>query len=167
MKDDPHKNGTPVAITYPDAVRAETYEKRRRAAEMKRAGYSWDEIAAEVGYASRGAAFNAVKALMMESRDLAYGEADLYRAESLDRLTELYKSARPLALAGSDKHMNVCLRIIKQMGELRGENLPLQVEIGMSDVDRLLRDAEAELGRRAAAARVAASRLPADDGGDR
>lgn len=143
---------TPVDISHPPADRAESYDRQRRAAEMRRHGHSWEEIAIECGYASRGSAYNRVKSLMIEARDLAYGEADLYRAESLERLMDLYRVAWPLAKAGSDKHMVVCLRIIKQMGDLRGENMPIKVEIGESDIDRSLRELVAELERRAAQA---------------
>lgn len=167
MKDDANKRGTPEAVSHPPAEMVESYEKQRKAAEARRAGSTWDEVAVEAGYADRATAYNAVKRLMVRERELAYGEADLYRAESLDRLLELYKAARPLALAGSDKHLNVCARIIKQMGELRGENAPIQIEIGGSDVDQLLAAAEQELGRRAAAAQVQASRVQGHAGPDR
>lgn len=167
MNDDPGKRGTPRAVTNPPAKKLPMYEKAHHAAELRRAGNTWDDIAAEIGYANRATACRAVKNLMIEARELAYGEADLYRMESLDRLLELYKAARPLALAGSDKHLNVCARIIKQMGELRGENMPVQIEIGMSDVDQLLAAAEQELGRRAAATQVEASRRQAGADPDR
>jgi hypothetical protein len=156
MNDDPDKRGTPRAVTNPPAKKAMLYDRARHAAELRRSGCTWDEVAA-----------GAVKNLMIEARDLAYGEADLYRMESLDRLMELYKAARPIALAGSDKHLTVCARIIKQMGELRGENMPVQIEIGMGDVDQLLAAAEQELGRRVAAAQVEASRVQAGADPDR
>lgn len=166
MNDDPGKRGTPRAVTRPAAVMTPVYQRDAEAAQMRRGGATWDEIVdashtwsfGAVPYASRAVAYNAVKARMVEARELSFGEAELYRQESLERLLELYKAARPLALAGSDKHLNVCARIIKQMGDLRGENLPIQVEIGMSDVDQLLRAAEQELGRRTAATQVNAAR---------
>jgi hypothetical protein len=167
MNDDPDKRGTPRAVTNPPAKKAMLYDRARHAAELRRSGCTWDEVAAGAGYSHKANAQQAVKNLMIEARDLAYGEADLYRMESLDRLMELYKAARPIALAGSDKHLTVCARIIKQMGELRGENMPVQIEIGMGDVDQLLAAAEQELGRRVAAAQVEASRVQAGADPDR
>lgn len=157
----------PGHITHPHADQVIVHEKRRKAAELRREGKSWDDIAAEVGYADRATAYNAVKQLMIHARDLSYGEAELYRQESLDRLMALYQVAWPLAKTGNEKHMIVCLRIIKQMGDLRGENLPIKVQIGEGDVDRALRELNDELNRRAAAAAEGqAGRSPAPSSGD-
>jgi hypothetical protein len=130
----------------------QTYDRRRRAAELRRAGHTWDEIAAECGFASQGSAYNAVKRLMEEARDLAYGEADLYRAETIQRYEAVIRAAWPFMEAGSDKHMNVILRTCRQISELRGEFAPVQIQIGEGDVDRALRELNDELNRRAAAA---------------
>src|SRR4051812_6949712 len=149
---------TPRDVTFPPAKQAETYEKRRRAAELRRAGWTWGAIAGEVGYSDRGSACAAVKALLKEHQSLAYDEIALYRQESLDRLTDLLKAAMPKAIAGDEKMMREARLIINQIGDLTGEKAPVKVEIGESDVDRLLREAEAELGRRTAAAQVQAAK---------
>src|SRR4051812_14405075 len=141
---------TPRDVTRPPAKQAETYEKRRRAAELRRAGWTWDTIAEDVGYSSRGAVCNAVKALLQEHQSLAYDEIALYRQESLDRLTDLLKVAMKGALAGDEKMMRESRLIISQIGDLTGEKAPLQVQIGESDVDRLLREALDEFRRRTA-----------------
>lgn len=142
---------TPQNVTNPPARHADVYEKRYRAAELRRTtSKTWDEIAAEVGYGTKSAACNAVKALLREHQSLAYEEIALYRQESLDRYADLYAVAWPLAKAGSEKHMAVCLRIISAVGDLTGEKAPVQVQIGESDVDRLLRDALQEFNRRVA-----------------
>jgi hypothetical protein len=141
---------TPRNVTHAPAKQAETYEKRRRAAELRRAGWTWDAIAEEVGYSSRGPACNAVKALLQEHQSLAYDEIALYRQESLDRLTDLLKVAMGKALDGDEKMMREARLIISQIGDLTGEKAPLQVQIGDSDVDRLLREALDEFRRRTA-----------------
>jgi hypothetical protein len=141
---------TPRDVTHPPARQAETYEKRRRAAELRRAGWTWDAVAEEVGYSSRGSAHAAVKALLQEHQSLAYDEIALYRQESLDRLTDLLKVAMKGALAGDEKMMREARLIISQIGDLTGEKAPLQVQIGESDVDRLLREALDEFRRRTA-----------------
>lgn len=140
---------TPRDVTFPPAKQAETYEKRRRAAELRRAGWTWGAIAGEVGYSDRGSACAAVKALLKEHQSLAYDEIALYRQESLDRLTDLLKVAMMGALAGDEKMMRESRLIISQIGDLTGEKAPLQVQIGESDVDRLLREAIEEHRRRA------------------
>lgn len=141
---------TPRDVTHPPAKQAETYEKRRRAAELRRAGWTWDAVAEEVGYSSRGSAHAAVKALLQEHQSLAYDEIALYRQESLDRLTDLLRVAMGKALDGDEKMMRESRLIISQIGDLTGEKAPLQVQIGESDVDRLLREALDEFRRRTA-----------------
>lgn len=141
---------TPRNVTHPPAKQAETYEKRRRAAELRRAGWTWDAVAEEVGYSGKSAAHTAVKALLQEHQSLAYDEIALYRQESLDRLTDLLRVAMKGALAGDEKMMREARLIISQIGDLTGEKAPLQVQIGESDVDRLLREALDEFRRRTA-----------------
>lgn len=143
---------TPTSVTHPNANRAETYEKRRLAAELRRRGHTWAEVAAGSGYADQASAYNAVKSLLKEHQSLAYDEIALYRQESLDRLTDLLKVAMEKALKGDEKMMREARLIISQMDDLTGTKAPVAVQIGESDVDRLLRDALEELERRAAAA---------------
>lgn len=149
---------TPYSKTVPAADREALYRKKMKAAELRRMGWRWDDIAAETGYADRAGAFRAVQSLMKEHQSLAYDEIALYRQESLDRLTDLLKAAMPKAIAGDEKMMREARLIINQIGDLTGEKAPVKVEIGESDVDRLLREAEAELGRRTAAAQVQAAK---------
>lgn len=141
---------TPQRVTNPPARMAEVYEKRRRAAELRRKGYTWADVAAETGYADQASAYNAVQALLREHQSLAYDEIAIYRQESLDRLTDLLKVAMAGALNGDEKMMREARLIISQIGDLTGEKAPIKHEIGESDVDRLLRDAVEEFQRRAA-----------------
>jgi len=128
--------------------KAESYRMRLEALKLRRLGKTWDEVAEGAGYANRSNAYNAVKALMKERQTLAYRETDLYVQESLDRLEALLTAAMPRAMNGDEKMMREARLIIRQISELRGENAPVKVEIGESDVDRLLRDAIDEFRRR-------------------
>lgn len=128
----------------------EVYARKAEAAKLKRAGHTWDEVAKLAGYSDRSVAFSAVKSLMIRNRELAYGEADLYRAESLERLEELFRVQFERALKGDDKATTQCRLIISQIGDLRGEKAPIKLEWTESDVDRLLREAQEEFARRAA-----------------
>lgn len=141
---------TPYSKTVPPEDREELYRKKMRAAELRRMGWRWDDIAVEVGYFNRGSAFNAVKSLMKEHQSLAYDEIALYRQESIDRLTMLLKAAMPKALDGDEKMMTQARLLISQIDDLTGAKAPVKVEIGESDVDRAIRELEAELDRRAA-----------------
>lgn len=70
--------------------RAAAAEKRKKALELRRAGWSFDDIAAEVGYANKGSAHRAVK----------QGIADITR-ESATELLELQMSRLDDLLAGA------------------------------------------------------------------
>lgn len=141
---------TPYSKTVPPAEREALYRRKMQAAEMRRKGSTWDEIAAEVGYAGKQGAYEAVKSLLKEHQSLAYDEIALYRQESLDRLTDLLKVAMKGALSGDEKMMREARLIISQIGDLTGEKAPVKVEIGESDVDRAIRELDAEIERRAA-----------------
>jgi hypothetical protein len=131
---------------------AEVYEKRRKAAELRRLGNSWDDVAAGAGFSDKASAYKGVKALLKEHQSLAYDEIALYRQESLDRLTDLLRVAMTKALAGDEKMMREARLIISQIDDLTGAKAPVQVQIGESDVDRTIRELSAEIDRRAAAA---------------
>lgn len=143
---------TPLDVRLPPAKREEIYRKKMRAAQLRRAGWTWEDIAAEVGYSGRGAVATAVKQLLREHQSLAYDEIALYRQESLDRLTDLLKVAMTKALDGDEKMMREARLIISQIDDLTGAKAPVQVQIGESDVDRTLRELSAEIDRRAAEA---------------
>lgn len=142
------------------------YEKAAEAAKLKRAGHTWAEVAIATGYASRQSAHDAVRRLMQDHQSLAYHEIALYRQESLDRLSELLKAVWPAAMRADDKMVTQARLIISQIGDLTGEKAPTKVEIGGSDVDRLLRDAVDEFERRAAELDRQAAGVQADQGSD-
>lgn len=146
----PHQ--TPASVSQPPAMMAEVYEKKRKAAELRRLGNTWDEVAEGAGYASKSGAHSAVTSLLREHQSLAYAEIALYRQESLDRLTDLLKVAMGKALEGDEKMMTQARLIIHQIDGLTGAEAPIRVEIGESDVDRALRELSAELDRRTAEA---------------
>lgn len=163
----PHQ--TPAHISLPAARHAEVYLKKARAAELRRMGWQWADIATEVGYADKASAYSAVKSLLQEHQSLAYDEIALYRQESLDRLTGLLKVAMERALKGDEKMMTQARLLISQIDDLTGAKAPVQFQIGESDVDRTIRELSAELDRRAAqAAREAAGdqAAPRPDSGD-
>jgi hypothetical protein len=142
---------TPESVRIPSAKREEIYRKRMKAAELRRHGWTWADIAHEVGYSGKSSAFGAVRELLKEHQSLAYDEIALYRQESLDRLSDLLRVAMKGALSGDEKMMREARLIISQIGDLTGEKAPVQVQIGESDVDRLLRDALEEFRRRTGA----------------
>lgn len=131
------------------AGQADRAARDMEAVKLRRAGHTYDEIASALGYSSRGRAHTAVKDAMIRAREELYGEADLYRVESLDRLTALLKALWPRAEKGDDKAVAECRRLISAMDDLTGAKAPVKLEIGEGDVDRAIRELDAEIDRRA------------------
>jgi hypothetical protein len=95
-------------------------EKRRRALDLRKAGASFDRIAQEVGYKSKGAAYNAVKAALEET--LREPAAEVRKLE-LERLDRLFLVVWARALNGDKEALDRCLHIIRQRAGLEGLNL--------------------------------------------
>lgn len=130
-------------MNYP---RMDTAAQNQRAAlEMKRRGMKLDDIVAAGLYSSRGAASVAIKSAMERSRREMFVEAELYRAESLDRLESLLNACWDQAIRGSKDHIAEARRIISDIGDLTGAKAPIKFEIGEGDVDRLLASIDARL----------------------
>jgi transposase-like protein len=142
---------TPYSKTVPPERREELYRNKMRAAELKRHGHTYEDIAGQMGV-PKSTVFSWIRSLMKEHQSLAFDEIALYRQESLDRLTELLKVQMVKALDGDDKATTQCRLLISQIDDLTGAKAPVKVEIGESDVDRAIRELEAELDRRVAGA---------------
>ena len=130
-----------------NAVRADVALRRTKAIRMNREGYAWDEIATELGYASRGAAFTDVERAYKQYLAEMFTEADLYRVESLEQLRELIKALWPRR--EDEKVAAEIRRITERRDKLTGAERPIRIEIGESDVDRALRELDAQIDRRA------------------
>jgi hypothetical protein len=97
-------------------------ERHRRALELKVLGWAHDQIAAELGYASRGAVTDAVKAAV---RDAALPAAKEYRAILTERLEELYRAARARAIRKDGKvndldALDRCVKVVQRLESLYG-----------------------------------------------
>lgn len=68
-------------------------QKRQRAVELRLEGYQWHEIAAEAGYASAGAAHNAVTLVLRQHQAQMKQSADELRQQELEHLYMLRKQA--------------------------------------------------------------------------
>lgn len=113
-------------------------KKRREAIRIVREGGKLDDVVSAGLYASRGAASVAIKTGMQEARREMFVEAELYRAQQLDRLETLLSYVWPRCKSGDDKAIAEARRIISDIGDLTGAKAPVRLEIGEGDVDRLL-----------------------------
>lgn len=92
-------------------------EKRKKALDLRRAGWSFDDIAADVGYASKGAAHNAVRIAIKDiTRESATELLELELSRLDDLMAGAYESARNGDLFAIDR----VLKIIDQRAKFLG-----------------------------------------------
>ena len=111
-------------------VKATAAEKRKLALDLRRAGWAFDDIAAEVGYSNKGTAYKAVKQAIAEiTRESA---TELLELE-LARLDDLQSGAYEAARSGDLFAIDRVLKIIDQRARFLGlyERKP---EDGAADV---------------------------------
>ncbi|MBF6082892.1 hypothetical protein IU485_16125 [Nocardia cyriacigeorgica] len=96
-----------------------TRTRQQRALELRLAGRNYDDIAAELDYASRASAWKAVQACL--DRTEAETVAD-YRYVQDCRYTNLFRAWWPAALSGDDKAAAVVLRTLEALSKLHGLN---------------------------------------------
>lgn len=104
----------------PDTRPARDINAGLRAAQalnLRKLGLTYDAIAQQVGYGSRGAAYTAVQ------RELArtlQEPADELRKLEAQRLDDLYRAMIPKALKGDGWSVDRCLRIMERRAALLG-----------------------------------------------
>lgn len=96
---------------------AETIETERQALELRRAGASYDEISARVGYAHRSSARRAVERAL--ARTLQAPAAELRDLEN-DRLDRLQMALWPKAMRGQERSVEMVLRVMERRARLNG-----------------------------------------------
>lgn len=157
LMDDPESMGDPPPEDAYDAAEADTVpistpmqarltERQIQAVQLRKAGYSYQEIADTLGYGSRGAAFNGVKAALQRWGAEAVDEL---RMLELTRLDEMTKRIWPQILGRSaqgkpgdadyvpgrepDKDaMHLYLKISERRARLLGLDSPQQVDLSFN-----------------------------------
>lgn len=92
-------------------------ERAAHALQLRKAGHSYDRIAKEVGYRSRGAAY---KAVVRGLRDMLQEPADEVRALELSRLDQLIAARWVGALKGSNQALDRILRCMEMRAKILG-----------------------------------------------
>lgn len=97
--------------------RATAAEKRKQALELRRAGLTYDDIAAAVGYANKSVAYKSVKAAIADITRESAQELLSLELERLDDMQAgLYKGAR----SGDPAAVDRVLKIIDQRARFLG-----------------------------------------------
>lgn len=92
-------------------------EKRKKALDLRRAGWSFEDIAAEVGYANKGSAHRAVKqGIAAITRESATELIELELSRLDDLLAGLYEQARNGDLFAVDRALKIMDQRAKFLG---------------------------------------------------
>ena len=128
------------------AQRAKTAARRNQAIALRLAGASWDDIARQLGYASRGAACTDVTRALEQYVTEGRVSAEVLREQELRRLDRLQATLWPQALQGDTKVIETVLRIIDRRCRILGLNAPERHEVVTLDaVEAEIRRLSAEL----------------------
>lgn len=118
------------------AAKKTAAEKRAEALELRALGYSYQAVADEVGYGSRGAAY---KAVAQELRNIPREAAEHAREIELGRLDDLQMAAMNAALGGDLFAIDRVVKIVESRAKLLGlYNLPDNSDPGAEDAKRAL-----------------------------
>lgn len=101
-------------------------EKQLRALELRKAGLGFDAIAAELGYANRGAAHKAVMAAL---RATMREPAEEVRALYLERLDYVMQCMAPRMAEGNPQAAAAYIKALERQAALLGLDAPLKTEM--------------------------------------
>jgi transposase-like protein len=99
--------------------KADARLKRSRAVELAKAGYTYDEIAREVGFSHRGSAYRAVRKALDTHEAASVGEL---RALENDRLDSMLAALWPAIELGDVRAIDTALRVTDRRIRLNGLN---------------------------------------------
>lgn len=111
------------------AQRTKTAERRTQAVQLRIAGASWDTIARQCGYASRGAASTDVTRAMEAATAEACRNADVLRHMEITRLDRLQQAFWAEAIKGDADAARTVLGIIDRRCKLLGLSAPAKLEV--------------------------------------
>ena len=104
----------------------DTAERYRRVVDLKKAGLTYDQIAAEVGYADRSGAKHALDAALERWGTDSVGSLRMVQNEQLD---DLWRRVFAAIAQGDLSQIDRALKILKRRSDLWGMDAPRQHEI--------------------------------------
>jgi hypothetical protein len=111
------------------AQRAKTAKRRTDAIKMRTAGADWQQIADQLGYASRGAACTDVTRAMEKYVAEEAAAVEVHRHLLLARLERLLVANWPRALQGDTQASEVCRKIVMDISKTLGLEAPKRHEL--------------------------------------
>ncbi len=123
-----------------------TLAKDRQVLELRRAGVTFDVIAARLGFRDRSGAYRAYSRAMLRTLQPVAAEI---RTLEVDRLDRLHAAYWPAALQGDVQAAVTVLRIMDRRAKLLGLDAPARSEVRVSDaVDTQIEELARQLGMR-------------------
>lgn len=169
----PNGDGTSGGKHHQDlGHRAHAAQRQAAAIKLRIAGATWEDIAQQLGYAGKAAAYMDVKRALRNGLDELALNREEYRQLELERLDRLTMALWTKAMAGDTRAVDSINRLRIQYARLLGLEAPIQHEVITIDaVTAEIQRLEARLGQRAPAAggrtiagEVAEAPSPATDG---
>jgi hypothetical protein len=132
-----------AAVPSPELV-----DKEVKVLELRRAGFTWQRIAEQTGYADHTGAYAAYKRAIRRTQQQP---ADELREQEIDRIDRLQLAIWEDAMGGDTKAVLTIVRLMEMRAKLLGLDMPIKIEqeittwTGGDSIDRAVRDLAALL----------------------
>ena len=126
------QNITEVASPTPEEKAAEREAKEARVLDLRRAGFTFQRIAEEVGYATPSGAQRALERIM--SRNIPQAP-EQFRWQELDRLDRMQVALWPRAMKGDDRAIGTIVRLMERRARLVGIDAPTKIQAEVVNYD--------------------------------
>jgi hypothetical protein len=132
-----------AAVPSPELV-----DKEVKVLELRRAGFTWQRIAEQTGYADHTGAYAAYKRAIKRTQQQP---ADELREQEIDRIDRLQLAIWEDAMYGDTKAILTIVRLMERRAKLLGLDMPIKIEqevttwTGGDTIDRAVRDLAALL----------------------
>jgi AraC-like DNA-binding protein len=137
------QNITEVAEPTPEEKVAEREAKELKVLELRRAGFTFQRIAEEVGYATPSGAQRALERIMTRNVPQAPEE---FRWQELDRLDRMQVALWPRAMKGDDRAIGTIVRLMERRARLVGIDAPQRIQAEVVNYDGT-RDIDGDIER--------------------
>lgn len=124
--------------------RIEAAEKRREALKLRKAGATYEAIAAKVGFTNKGSAQRAVTQAL---KDVPKDDAEVVFALELERLDQLLLALWPQAMKGHVRSAETVIRLMERRAKLHGLDAPEKISATVTHASADVDAAVAELAR--------------------
>ena len=122
---------------------AEREAKELKVLELRRAGFTFQRIAEEVGYATPSGAQRALERVMTRNVPQAPEE---FRWQELDRLDRMQVALWPRAMKGDDRAIGTIVRLMERRARLVGIDAPQRIQAEVVNYDGT-RDIDGDIER--------------------